>query len=164
TDKVLLIVEDDLRFSKIIIEKAHENDLKAVVATNYLEVFDFINRFNPLAITLDIKLPDTSGWKIIDLLRIDLNYRHIPIYVISEEGSRTAAMRRGARGFMLKPTTSEELDTIFDDIRNLSTRETFHVLVIEDNEPDASQIAKTIRDDFIKVDVAATGHRALELM
>ncbi len=28
-DKMVLIVEDDLRFGKIIIEKAHENDLKA---------------------------------------------------------------------------------------------------------------------------------------
>ena len=77
-DKIVLIVEDDLRFGKIIIDKAHEYDLKAVVATNYIEVFDFVNRFTPIAITLDVKLPDTSGWKVLDLLRNDLNYRHIP--------------------------------------------------------------------------------------
>ncbi len=47
-DKVLLVVEDDLRFGKIIIDKAHERGLKAIVATNYLEVFDFINRFMPI--------------------------------------------------------------------------------------------------------------------
>ncbi len=72
-DKVVLVVEDDLRFGKIVIEKAHEYGLKAIVATNYLEVFDFINRFSPIAITLDVKLPETSGWKVIDLLRNDLN-------------------------------------------------------------------------------------------
>ena len=72
-DKVVLVVEDDLRFGKIVIDKAHENGLKAIVATNYLEVFDFINRFSPIAITLDVKLPETSGWKVIDLLRNDLN-------------------------------------------------------------------------------------------
>ncbi len=33
SDKVILIVEDDLRFGKILIEKAHEEGLKAVVAT-----------------------------------------------------------------------------------------------------------------------------------
>ncbi len=47
TDKVVLIVEDDLRFGKIIIEKAHEYNMKAIVATNYIEVFDFVNRFFP---------------------------------------------------------------------------------------------------------------------
>ncbi len=98
-DKVVLIVEDDLRFGKIIIEKAHGVGFKAVVATNYLEVFDFISRFTPVAITLDVRLPETSGWKVIDLLRNDLTYRHIPIYVISGEENRMLAMRRGARDF-----------------------------------------------------------------
>src|SRR5207344_3122854 len=42
-DKVVLIVEDDLRFGKILIEKAHSEGLKAIVAVSYLEVFDFIN-------------------------------------------------------------------------------------------------------------------------
>ncbi len=91
-DKVILIVEDDLRFGKIIIDKAHELGLKAIVATNYIEVFDFINRFLPIAITLDVKLPDTSGWKVLDLLRNDLNYRHIPIHLISSEENTELAL------------------------------------------------------------------------
>ena len=95
-DKIVLVVEeDDLRFGKIIIEKAHQYDLKAIVATNYIEVFDFVNRFTPIAITLDVKLPDTSGWKVLDLLRNDLNYRHIPIHLISgEESEVTGAQTR----------------------------------------------------------------------
>ena len=79
-------------------------NLKAVVATNYLEVFDFINRFTPIAITLDVKLPDTSGWKVLDLLRNDLNYRHIPVHLISGEENRSLALKRGARSFLLKTT------------------------------------------------------------
>lgn len=163
-DPVLLIVEDDLRFSKVILEKAREQQFKGVVATNYLEVFDFINRFAPVAMTLDVKLPDTSGWKVIDLLRNDLHYRHIPIYVISGEENRTLAVRRGARNFMLKPISGEALDELFADIRSFYERETYHVLIIEDNEVDSSQIAKVLKDDKIKIDVAATGERALELL
>ena len=106
-DKVVLIVEDDLRFGKILIEKAHEHDLKAIVAISYIEVFDFINRFMPIAITLDVKLPDTSGWKVLDLLRNDLNYRHIPIHLISGEENRSLALKRGARSFHLKPLENE---------------------------------------------------------
>jgi CheY-like chemotaxis protein len=56
-------------------------------------VFDFINRFSPIAITLDVKLPDTSGWKVLDLLRSDLNYRHIPIYLISGEENRSPCLK-----------------------------------------------------------------------
>ena len=161
SDRVLLIVEDDLSFSKIIIDKAHAHQMKAVVATNYLEVFDFINRFSPIAITLDVKLPDTSGWKVIDLLRNDLNYRHIPIYVISGEENRVLALKRGARSFMLKPLTNEILEDVFNDLSHFGAARTMKVLVVEDNELDSSQIAKILSDDRVEVNIASTGEAAL---
>ncbi len=164
SDQVLLIVEDDLYFSRIVISQAHEKDLKAVVATTYLEVFDFINRFSPIAITLDVKLPDTSGWKVIDLLRNDLNYRHIPIYVISGEENRTLAMKRGARNFILKPMSNDALHELLDDVKNFTSRQVYNVLVIEDNEIDSSQIAKMLADDRLEVEIAVSGGEALEVL
>jgi HAMP domain-containing protein/signal transduction histidine kinase/CheY-like chemotaxis protein len=164
SDKVILIVEDDLRFSKIIIEKAHEKELKAVVATNYLEVFDFITRFSPIAITLDVKLPDTSGWKVIDLLRNDLNYRHIPVYVISGEENRMLALKRGARSFMLKPLTNESLNDLFADIATFSLKTVMNVLVVEDNEIDSSQIVKILSDEHVEAEIATTGENALKMI
>ncbi len=164
SDSVLLIVEDDLRFSKIIMDQAHEHNLKTVVAVNYLEVFDFINRFSPVAITLDVKLPDTSGWKVIDLLRNDLNYRHIPVYVISGEENRALAMKRGARSFMLKPLTNEVLDAVFKDITSFCSKTNMNVLVVEDNELDSSQIAKILGDQRVTVHIANAGKDALEMI
>jgi signal transduction histidine kinase/HAMP domain-containing protein len=38
-DKVILVIEDDIRFAKIMIEKAHEKDLKIVVATGFAEMY-----------------------------------------------------------------------------------------------------------------------------
>ncbi len=161
-DKVLLIVEDDLRFGKILIEKAHENGLKAVVAISYLEVFDFINRFSPIAITLDVKLPDTSGWKVLDLLRNDLNYRHIPIYLVSGEENRALALKRGARSFLLKPLENEVLNDLFTDIVKFNNKKVKNLLIVEDNELESSQIAKMIQDDHIKITIADTGKKALK--
>jgi CheY-like chemotaxis protein len=163
-DKVVLVVEDDLRFGKIIIDKAHEFGIKAIVATNYLEVFDFINRFSPIAITLDVKLPETSGWKVIDLLRNDLTYRHIPIHVISGEENRMLALKRGARSFLLKPLDNDLLNELLDDILTYSAKEMKSILVVEDNELDSSQIAKIHREDSLSVTIAATGKEALDLV
>ncbi len=160
-DKVLLVVEDDLRFGKIIIEKAHANNLKAVVAVSYIEVFDFINRFAPIAITLDVKLPDTSGWKVLDLLRNDLNYRHIPIHLISGEENQNLALKRGARSFLLKPLHNDSLNELFGDIVTFNEKATKKILVVEDNELESSQIAKILESDSMKVDIAATGKSAI---
>jgi signal transduction histidine kinase/CheY-like chemotaxis protein/HAMP domain-containing protein len=161
-DKIVLIVEDDLRFGKIIIDKAHANGLKAMVATNYIEVFDFINRFTPIAITLDVKLPDTSGWKVLDLLRNDLNYRHIPIHLISGEENGMLALKRGARSFLLKPLENDALNELFDDIVTFAGKQSRKVLVVEDNEVDYSQITKMLQGDNIDVTLATTGRKALQ--
>jgi HAMP domain-containing protein/signal transduction histidine kinase/CheY-like chemotaxis protein len=163
-DKVVLVVEDDLRFGRIVIEKAHKEGMKAVVATNYIEVFDLVNRFSPIAITLDVKLPDTSGWKVLDLLRNDLNYRHIPIHLISGEENRQLALKRGARSFLLKPLENESLNELFEDIIAYSKKEVKSVLVVEDNEIESSQIAKILQGDNIAVTIAETGEKALHLI
>ncbi|HSZ87246.1 MAG TPA: response regulator, partial [Puia sp.] len=161
TDKTILIIEDDIRFGKILIERAHDHDLKAIVATTYIEVFDFINRFNPIAITLDVKLPDTSGWKVLDLLRNDLNYRHIPVHLISGEENRELAIRRGARSFLLKPLENDALTELFEDIVADAQKIVKKVLVVEDNEVDSSQIVKILGNGILEVTIATTGQQAL---
>jgi signal transduction histidine kinase/DNA-binding response OmpR family regulator/methyl-accepting chemotaxis protein len=160
-DKVVMVVEDDLRFGKIVIDKAHEFGLKVIVATNYLEVFDFINRLSPIAITLDVKLPETSGWKVIDLLRNDLTYRHIPIHVISGEENRMLALKRGARSFLLKPLDNDLLNELFNDIVTYANKTKKRILVVEDNEIDSSQIAKIHQEDSLEVTIAPTGKEAI---
>jgi HAMP domain-containing protein/signal transduction histidine kinase/CheY-like chemotaxis protein len=163
-DPFILVVEDDLRFGKIMVDKAHDYGMKAIIAVSYFEVFDFVNRFNPVAITLDVKLPDTSGWKLLDLLRNDINYRHIPIHLISGEENKMLALKKGARSFLLKPVENEMLNELFEDIISFNKKETKEVLVVEDNEAEASQIVKMLQGDHIKITLATTGEKALKEM
>ncbi|MES2732810.1 MAG: response regulator, partial [Bacteroidota bacterium] len=163
-DKVLLVVEDDIRFGRIMIEKAHELGIKVAIATNYGEIFSLANTYNPIAVTLDIKLPDTSGWKVLDLFKNDLNFRHIPIYLISGEENRQLAYKRGARNFLLKPLRNEDLDILFKDIVKFSQKKTRNVLLIEDNELDSSGIVKMLQNNDIKITLAETGQAAIKLV
>ncbi|MBA3664223.1 MAG: HAMP domain-containing protein [Bacteroidetes bacterium] len=164
TDKVILVIEDDLRFGKIMIDRAHEDNLKVVIATNYVEIFNFVSRFSPIAITLDVKLPDTSGWKVLELLKNDLNYRHVPIHLISGEENRILALKRGARSFIQKPLTKDILDELFKDIVEFNNREKRQLLIVEDNEIESSQVVKLMKEENIEITIAATGNKALELL
>ncbi len=164
TDKVVLVIEDDLRFGKIMINKAHDSGMKVVIATNYIEIFNYVARYTPIAITLDVKLPDTSGWKVLDLLKNDLNYRHIPVHLISGEENRMLALKRGARSFLQKPLNNKQLDNLFQDILNFHAKAVKQLLVIEDNELESSQIVKLMQEDKVQVTIASTGEKALELL
>jgi len=163
-DKIVLVVEDDLRFAKIMIDKAHEMNLKAIVASNFGEVFELANKYNPIALTLDVKLPDASGWKILDLFKNDINFRHIPVHLISGEENKVLALKRGARSFHLKPLKNEALSVLFEDIFNFNFRIEKNLLVVEDNELDCSQIVKVLENgNLIKITIANTGMKALDL-
>ena len=164
-DKVILMVEDDIRFAKIMIEKAHEADLKVVVATSFADVFELTNKYNPIAVTLDVKLPDASGWRILDLFKNDINFRHIPVHLISGEENRLLAIQRGARSFHQKPLKNEALMVLFKDIVDFHERKTKQILIIEDNELDSSQIAKMLYNgELLNIEIASTGKEGLEMI
>src|SRR5947207_11279739 len=130
-------------------------DLKVVVATSFADVFELTNKFNPIAVTLDVKLPDASGWRILDLFKNDLNFRHIPVHLISGEENRLLAMQRGARSFHLKPLRAEALSNLFNDIVQFNEKKQKKVLLIEDNEIDSSEMKKVLDNgELINIEIA----------
>src|SRR5205823_4159538 len=104
----------------------------------------------------------TSGWKVLELLRNDLNYRHIPIHLISGEENKMLALKRGARSFQLKPLENEAMNILFKDVISYHGKKIKEILVVEDNEIDSSQMVKMLSGENIKVDLAQSGKEALE--
>jgi len=85
-----------------------------------------------------------------------------PIHLISGEENRILALKRGARSFLLKPLENEAMNDLFNDIIRFNKKQVKHVLVIEDNEIDSSQIGKILQDDHVQVTIANTGKKALK--
>ncbi|MFO7446887.1 MAG: response regulator, partial [Ignavibacteriaceae bacterium] len=160
-DKVLLVVEDDLRFAKIILEKSHEIGLKTVIATRYNEIFFLANKFNPVGITLDVNLPDTNGWKVLDLIKSDLNLRHIPLHIISGEENSSLAFQRGSRSFLLKPINNEALFRLLTDIAEYNNKAVKDLLIVEDNELDSTQMLNALKGLNINIKSVGSGAEAL---
>ncbi|MDR7370180.1 HAMP domain-containing protein [Flavobacterium aquidurense] len=163
-DKVLLIAEDNLTFAKIMLEQAHQNGIKAIVTTKGNDVVDFINQFHPHAITMDLNMPDTSGWKILDRLKTDFNLRHIPVYIISGEDERNKGLKRGARNFFLKPVKNDSLAYLFNDIHDFKNKKVKNLLVVDDNELELSRIINAIDGDDITISSAKTASEAVTLI
>jgi len=115
--------------------------------------------------TLDVKLPHASGWRILDLFKNDINFRHIPIHLISGEENRVLAMQRGAKSFHLKPLKAEALNVLFSEITAFHEKRTRKLLIIEDNDLDASQMRKIIENgDLINIEHVNSGKEALQLI
>src|SRR5262249_21646399 len=130
-DRVLLVIEDDVKFARIMTSMAHDKGFKVVVATRGDTGLALANELQPDAITLDIQLPVVDGWSILDRLKRNPRTRHIPVHVISvvEKSKRGASM--GALAYLEKPVSTETLETAFRHITTFLDRPTKRLLLVE---------------------------------
>ncbi|HWE51703.1 MAG TPA: HAMP domain-containing protein [Bryobacteraceae bacterium] len=115
-DPVLLVIEDDITFARILLELAHDKNLRVLVALRGSTALSLAREFKPGAITLDINLPDMAGWTILDRLKHDPATRHIPVHVISGDENRRKGLALGAISYLEKSVTRESLQQAFTNI------------------------------------------------
>ena len=77
-DPILLIIEDDQDFGRILMETARSQGFKTLVAQRGDIGLAMAREYRPAAITLDLKLPALNGWTVLDHLKRDVATRHIP--------------------------------------------------------------------------------------
>ncbi|MBO9651907.1 MAG: response regulator, partial [Variovorax sp.] len=117
-DRVALIVENDLAFSKMLLQSARRAGFKGLVSASGADALGLTRDYRPVVITLDIFLPDMEGWRILERLKADLATRHIPVLVVSTDDSRERALGSGAVGFLAKPLQSIDMvDAALADLR-----------------------------------------------
>jgi len=107
--RTVLVIDDDVKFAKILFDLAHDLKYKCLVAQGADEGFALALEFNPDAILLDMKLPDHLGLTVLDRLKDNPKTRHIPVQVMSIEDYSKASRQMGAIGFMLKPVNMMNL-------------------------------------------------------
>jgi CheY-like chemotaxis protein/two-component sensor histidine kinase len=163
-DQVLLIVEDDPHYARVLVGLARDKGFKAIAATRGNSALTLARQYLPTAITLDIFLPDMLGWTVLNNLKLDPATRHIPVQIISLEEARQHGLSHGAFSYMIKPATTEGLDQCFDRIKQFVGPRIKRLLVVEDNEVESQSIVELLRYDDIEIHTASTGREALQLL
>ncbi len=130
-DRLLLIVDNDENFGRYLLDLAHEQGFKGILAGRGADAVAIARERRPHAITLDISLPDIEGWRVLERLRSDLATRHIPIYVITTEEDNGRWLREGAIGLLSKPIkTRDALEAAFSTIRGAIDQPEQDLLVV----------------------------------
>jgi HAMP domain-containing protein/CheY-like chemotaxis protein len=161
-DRVVLVVEDDPTYAKVLIDLAHQKGLKAVVAPRGGAALALARELKPDAITLDLHLPDFDGWRVLDRLKVDLATRHIPVHIISVDDDPQPAVTQGALAYLKKPQTHQSLENAFDELKSFIERPVKDLLVVEDDATQRENIQQLIGNGDVKTTTVSSGQEALE--
>ena len=162
--KVLLIVEDEVVFAKVLMSMAREQKFLCLVAQTTEQGFELAKEHRPDAILLDMKLPDGSGLSLLDKLKENARTRHIPVHVISSADYAREALHLGAIGYLMKPADPESIKKTLGKLEEKIDQRMKKVLVVEDDEVQRKAISKLIEDKGVTITTVGTGKEALELL
>jgi signal transduction histidine kinase/DNA-binding response OmpR family regulator/HAMP domain-containing protein len=165
-DRVLLIVENDLGFSRFLLDTAREKGYKGLVTSLGAAALALTREYKPTAITLDIFLPDIEGWRVLERLKNDIATRHIPVCVISTEEARERALNSGALVFVPKPIRSKDvLDALLEHVKSYTAPRRRDVLVVQPDPVKRRAIEDCISGaDDIRVTMVDNGETAFATM
>jgi CheY-like chemotaxis protein len=152
-DRVLLIIEDDDKFARILVNMAGESGFKAIVATRGDTGIAMANEFHPDAITLDVQLPVIDGISVFAHLKRNAGTRHIPVHVITVV-EKSDGPTRGAFAYLDKPVDKETLDRTFARMTAYLDRNVRQLLVVCRSDADRKRLALLLGEGD---DVAVTG-------
>jgi len=163
-DAVLLIVEDDPHYARVLCDLSRDKGFKVLVALRGTEALALAREFHPTAVSLDVFLPDMLGWTVLNHLKQDPATRHIPVQMLTLDEDRHHGLARGAFAFVTKPTSPEELDSALSRIKDYAAPRRKRLLIVEDNPAEQLSIGELLGSEDIDVTVADTGAKALELV
>lgn len=113
-----VIIADDAPDIRMILQRTLEVCDCKVVATaeDGEQAIELLEQHKPDMIFIDIEMPKINGLEVLEAI----NDRHIDVYsiIISGHSSKenfTAAIQRGAKGFIVKPHNNKKVEDIIAD-------------------------------------------------
>jgi hypothetical protein len=160
-DRTLLIVEDDANYAGIMVDAAHAAGLKAVVTARGSEALDLALQYKPVAMSLDVFLPDMLGWNVLSQFKRTLETRHIPVQILTMDEDRQQGLSRGAFSYLSKPTTTEGLSAALARINDYVQPRRKKLLIAEDDEGERMSVTALLDHPDVEISTAASGEEAL---
>jgi CheY-like chemotaxis protein/CHASE3 domain sensor protein len=161
-ERLILIVEDDPHFARVLYGLAHELDLDCIHTVSGVEALALAREFKPSGILLDVGLPDESGLSVLERLKRDPATRHIPVHMISVEDHTQPALELGAIGYTLKPAARDQLVEAINALKGRLDERPRRILIVEDDENLRRSIATLLQAQDVEIEALGSVSEALQ--
>ena len=163
-EPTVLIVEDDPHYARVLLGTVREKGFKGIVTAHGRLALSLTREYHPVAITLDIFLPDMLGWTVLSHLKQDPETRHIPIQILTVEEERFHGLGHGAFAYLLKPTTTEALSEAFGRLLDYTKPRRKQLLLVEDNDIERQGLSELLDHQEVDIFAVENGAQAWEAL
>ncbi len=164
TDKVLLIIDDDPNFAKIIMDISRAKKFKVIVAETGEVGLYLADYYRPTGIVLDLGLPKIDGLEVLERLKKNNRTKNIPVSIISGRELENENFGKNVE-YLKKPVSKVAIENILDNAE-LAGYKINKILLIEDNEIHKNALVELIKRDYkdIEIHASESGELALEIL
>lgn len=157
-ETVLIIDNDPLSLEWFRRSLARE-DIRAITAENGEDGIRLAREERPIAIFLDVVMPEMDGWAVLNTLKADPELADIPVVMTTMLDERGKGQALGAVDYLMKPVDRARLLHLVKQYRR--QKKVGPVLIVEDDATNREILARMLRKMGRKVEEAGNGKDAL---
>jgi signal transduction histidine kinase len=163
---LVIVIEDDDDAAALLSETLGRAGYRVLTATGGAEGLRLAREHDPVAITLDVMMPEMDGWRVLQAMRADPRLSSIPVIVCSIVDNRPLGYSLGASDYLLKPVDPQTLTDTLDrvSVRDLSSEGSGYVLVVDDEHGVRELLTTALRHAGFNARSAPSGETALRMV
>src|SRR5205823_1816035 len=158
--RTVMVVDDDATARELISRYLLDAGFDVASAASGIEALKMARQLKPVAITLDVVMPELDGWTVLSALKGDPDLASIPVVMVTIADEKHRAFALGATGYLTKPIDRTQLYKLLAPWR--SAAGPTHVLVVEDDPDQQRSIGAALGQPNWNVIEAANGRIGLE--
>ena len=158
TDRVVLVIDDEADARQMLTQHIRKLGYQVMTAATGTQGLHLAKEVRPDLITLDLMMPEMSGWLVLQALKADPDLQMIPVVAISAVAGEHRGRLLGVLDYLDKPVTRSDLSAVFK--RNVRSRQG-KVLVVEDDGDTRCLIAAQLAEEGAESQMVANGQEAL---
>src|SRR5205085_7949082 len=158
----ILVVDNDRSVRQLIARHLEQEGWKTVQAANATDALQLARESRPILITLDIMMPDASGWWVLEKLREEPSTAGIPVLVVTIVEDQRLVFALGASDYLAKPY---DKGTMIAKIHRLLPELNGKRVLVVDDDPDArAMLSRVLKEEHAEIVLAQNGEEAMAMI
>jgi len=162
---LVLVVEDNPQASELLARYLDTGGFRVEIARTGTEALIKASELKPVAVTLDILLPEIDGWEVLTRLKQDDATRNIPVVIASVVDNQGLGHALGALDYFVKPV---ERQALLSRLRRYTFttkvgQEEIRILVVDDEPANLDYLESVLKPAGFAVLRASGGKEGIDL-